>query len=52
MFNTITKNEIENGFINSELVEFENRVIDGKITEEEQKQIDRDWNDMVDSMRD
>ena len=42
-FKTITNNEIGNGFINKELVNFENRVMFDKMTDEDKAEIAKEW---------
>ena len=47
MFNTITEEEIKDGFINKELIDFEDRIRNGKATAEEQDQIDKDMAELA-----
>lgn len=51
-FKTITKNEIGNGFINRELVDYEKRVRSGNLTKEEKSELADDYYDFAMSMLD
>jgi len=47
-FKSITKEEIENGFVNSELRDYEDRVRNNDLTIDEKKEIQKDLSDLVD----
>ena len=42
-FKTITNQELADGFINKEVVDFENRVMMDKITDADKKEIAMEW---------
>ncbi len=45
-FKTITNNEIENGFINKEVIDFENRIVTNKMTDSDKKELIKEWSEL------
>ena len=45
-FKTITNQELADGFINKEFIDFEKRVMMDKMTEEDKKAIAKEWSEL------